>query len=200
MSEFGIISNGKEGDMLKIELGGGLYPKGDGFVNVDLLDFKSVDEQCDFEKDPLPFKDNSVDEIFSGHCFEHLTSCGHIIREIMRVAKNGCKIEIRTPHPSHDLAMCPAYMPFGGHKAIFSTWWWTDVLTHFAKDWFKDSGRIIIDDFWFHKCDDYDNHPKNLIPQKLKDLFDSEEQFEEFGRTHLRNYITEFSMIGHVEK
>ena len=38
---------------MKIELGGGMHPKGEGFINVDLLDISSVDVCCNFEKDKL---------------------------------------------------------------------------------------------------------------------------------------------------
>ena len=180
---------------MKLDLGGGIYPK-KGFTNVDSF---SGDVKCDFNIDSLPFEDNSIDEIYSSHCFEHLSGMGHILREIIRVCKNGARVEIRTPHPGHDLGMCPAYMPFEGHKGIFSEWWWKDCLVHFHKDW-SDKGKIIIDSFWHHKSEEYSNHPKNLIPKKFKDLFDNEKQFGEFSKTYLRNYIQEFAMIGHIEK
>ena len=45
---------------MKLEIGGGNTPRGEGFVNLDCL--PCADIAIDLEKDPLPFADDSVDQ------------------------------------------------------------------------------------------------------------------------------------------
>lgn len=89
---------------MKIELGGGKTPKGDGFVNVDILD--CADIQHDLESGPLPFEDDSVDELYSAHCFEHLKHPFNAFKEVVRVCKMGAQVELRFPHWNHSMALC----------------------------------------------------------------------------------------------
>lgn len=90
--------------MLKIELGGGKTPRGDGFVNVDIL--PCADVRLDLDRDPLPWDDGTVDEVYSAHCFEHLAGHKHVLREVVRVCRVGARVEFRFPHWIHPMAMC----------------------------------------------------------------------------------------------
>lgn len=89
-------------DGIKLELGGGTKPRGEGFRNVDL------DPAADVVHDlrtPLPFPDDSVSEVYSSHCLEHIPDPMVLLREIARVGRVGCAVEIRCPFPISDLAM-----------------------------------------------------------------------------------------------
>lgn len=93
---------------MKIELGGGTNPKGEGFVNYDII--QEAEVVCDFNKFPFPLEDDSVDEVYSSHCLEHLENPLKVFEEIIRICKIGAKVEIRVPHWNHALAMSPGHL------------------------------------------------------------------------------------------
>ena len=50
-------------------------------------------EQCDLEKDPIPFSDNTFDVVFCKSVLEHIKNYGHVVTEMWRVLKpNGLMI------------------------------------------------------------------------------------------------------------
>ena len=78
----------------------------DGWVNVDKYNTFKVDIVHDLESIPYPFEDDSVDEILLSHVLEHLgqnpNTFNDIIKELYRICKNNCVINISVPHPRHD--------------------------------------------------------------------------------------------------
>ena len=82
---------------IKIDLGSGGYPKGDGFVTVD---FDGNSEISWDLKRGIPLPDGSVSELFTSHFLEHLnmTDLHYVLMEIFRVCQNGAKVEIKVPH------------------------------------------------------------------------------------------------------
>lgn len=110
---------------IKLELGGGSKPRA-GFVNVDLC--HGADIQFDlealrrfrpeqgklgcpdvYEKITLPIADDSVSEVYTSHCLEHVQNLDGVLWELSRVCHNGATIEIHVPHYLHPDAMCPAH-------------------------------------------------------------------------------------------
>jgi hypothetical protein len=81
----------------KIELGGGTTPRGQGFVNVDRMQHPLVDVVLDLERDPLPFEDDSVDEVYCAHALEYFDYL-HALHEIARVSRVGAKVTIIAAH------------------------------------------------------------------------------------------------------
>lgn len=141
---------------LKIELGGGPTPR-EGFMNVDVV------EQADIRHDlnvlPWPIADESVDEVYSSHCLEHLNypadgefGIRAFVREIARICKVGAPVEIRVPDAISEMAMCP------GHRAVISI----NTMRHIdhifpEKHWSGSARRLKLlriepgcDDYWFH--------------------------------------------------
>jgi SAM-dependent methyltransferase len=84
---------------LRIDVGCGARKKR-GFLGIDYMLAPNVDYVVDLEKSPLPFKDNSVSEVWSNHFLEHLTIDGicKVMEEIHRVCKPWAYVEIRVPH------------------------------------------------------------------------------------------------------
>lgn len=80
---------------MKIDIGGGHNPKA-GFKSVDLI--KDADYVCNIEKEKLPFEDESVEEIYSHHTFEHISNIIHLMNECWRVLKWNGRLEIIVPH------------------------------------------------------------------------------------------------------
>lgn len=105
---------------VKVELGGGVNPKGDGYTNIDqrpgadvvmnLQDVAKGDAK-------LPYEDDTVDAVYAAHVIEHLSPCIGLLHEICRMCKPGAEVEIRVPHWLHSYAMADSLdAAFGGHR------------------------------------------------------------------------------------
>lgn len=83
---------------LRLNIGCG-YRARDGWVNIDLTSFSDANLVWDI-KDGLPFKNDSVDEVYASHIMEHITAeeVIRLMREIWRVCKDRAVVEIRVPH------------------------------------------------------------------------------------------------------
>jgi len=86
-----------------IDIGCGKVPR-EGFIGIDSIDFGQK-HVLDVRKG-LPFKPNSVDEVYSSHFVEHLTGAERIkfFNELYRVMKVGAVATIITPNWSHACA------------------------------------------------------------------------------------------------
>ena len=81
---------------MKLNLGCG--PKRiPGYVGVDKEERVKPDLIADFEEG-LPFKTDSVDQIYASHLLEHITNFNPLMEEIFRVCKPGARVEIRAPY------------------------------------------------------------------------------------------------------
>lgn len=91
---------------MKLDIGGGNNPK-TGFINLDML--SSADITHDLNQLPWPIADDSVDQVYTSHCIEHIANLFDFIREIGRICKRGASVEIRCPDPLSEMAMCPGH-------------------------------------------------------------------------------------------
>lgn len=83
---------------MKINIGSG-YKRYDGFVNVDSDPRTGAEYIAELGKDPLPFEDNSVDEVKAYHVLEHIgEGYFYLLQEIYRVCKDTAIIDIQVPH------------------------------------------------------------------------------------------------------
>jgi ubiquinone/menaquinone biosynthesis C-methylase UbiE len=80
--------------MKKLNIGCGNVKK-EGFINIDISKTVEPDMVVNVEKG-LPFKDNTFDYIYSSNVLEEIRpqSWDFVLREINRVAKNGCVLEL----------------------------------------------------------------------------------------------------------
>lgn len=80
---------------LKLNLGAGAtyIP---GFRNIDIASWAEI--SLDLNVEPLPFKDNSVDCVFTYHLLEHLDHYLFALGEIHRVLKHGGRLLIGVPY------------------------------------------------------------------------------------------------------
>lgn len=77
----------------------------DGWTNLDCVALPGVDVVADLETcatTPLPFPDDSVDEIFGSHVVEHVRNILPLMQELWRVAKPGATMTLRVPHGASD--------------------------------------------------------------------------------------------------
>lgn len=111
---------------MKLELGGGShFARGDGWVNMDQC--KEADIVQDLNVTPWPIADDTVDEIYSSHCIEHVIDPHSFLRECARIGKIGCVVEIRCPYTYSDMAMT------AGHIHVFSHQQARNMEFHFPK-------------------------------------------------------------------
>jgi len=133
---------------MKLEIGGGVRSRGEGWVNLDILDMADVVH--DLNVLPWPFADESADEVYSSHCIEHVKSQIDFVRECARIGKVGAKVEIRCPDSHGEMAMCH------GHLGVVSI----DSVRHFAifpeMHWAGCARKLTLtqiepgcDDYWF---------------------------------------------------
>jgi SAM-dependent methyltransferase len=87
---------------LKVNLGCGRVVR-KGFVGIDMYDFgqKYV---MDFETDPLPFADSTVDHMVASHVLEHIHNLIPLMNEIWRVLKPGAELAVAVPVFPHEEA------------------------------------------------------------------------------------------------
>ena len=93
-------------ELIKLNLGCGEDHK-PGYVNVDK--FGNPNIQLDLETFPWPWENNTVQEIMMIHILEHLGKTSEIylriIQELYRICVKDARIDIRVPHPRHDIFM-----------------------------------------------------------------------------------------------
>lgn len=120
---------------MKIELGGGTFPRGDGFFNVDQCDGADIKHNLDWL--PWPIEADSVDEVYSSHCLEHLKHPSTAIVEVSRICKIGATVILRMPDPMSEGAMVH------GHRGTIGEVWFRNVLEHFPLPDFAKLGKTL---------------------------------------------------------
>lgn len=139
---------------MKLEIGGGKFARGDGWVSIDID--PAADVRHDLNVTPWPFEDNSVDEVCSSHCLEHIDCPFSFLNQIVRICKIGAPVEIRVPHPSSHLAMT------AGHKHVFSPMQAINVDRHFPEMFWKEAKRL--------KLQRIDYGPTEMLAEARADL------------------------------
>jgi len=76
-----------------------------GYINVDINPLDDSVLQCDFEKDKLPFDDNSIDELQAIDVLEHINNLIPFLNECYRVLKDSGKFYIEVPKFPSDAAI-----------------------------------------------------------------------------------------------
>jgi len=68
-----------------------------GFINLDIAPINGVDVVHNIEGNPLPFENDTFDEVLCQDILEHLEYIP-VLKEIHRILKKGGKLKIRVPH------------------------------------------------------------------------------------------------------
>lgn len=117
--------------MLKLDVGCGQNKK-KGFTGIDIISVEGVDFVLDITKDKLQLQDNTVDEIFSNHFFEHIDSPKEALEELIRVSVEGATFEIWTPYLKSDEAFLL------GHRHFYNETIWRHICIEYPHFWLKD--------------------------------------------------------------
>jgi len=75
-----------------------------GWINLDFIKNDGVDVIHDLNEYPLPFEDNTFDEVIAINLMEHLDKPANFVKELWRISKPNAKVEIETPHFSSAVA------------------------------------------------------------------------------------------------
>ncbi len=70
-----------------------------GTLGVDLVPLPGVDVAADLNTG-LPFKDSSVDEIYTSHTLEHVQDFTGVMEELWRICRPNALVHIWVPHAS----------------------------------------------------------------------------------------------------
>lgn len=100
--------------MVNLDIGCGTAKK-EGFMGLDRAPLPGVDIVADLDKDGLPLRSCSVDEVYSNHVMEHMDDLKAVMEEMHRVLKPGGRAVLRVPH-------CFSSIAFGDstHKRFFT--------------------------------------------------------------------------------
>lgn len=92
------IAKFNKGTKKRLEICGGIRPLNHEAINVDILDYPTVDVVADIIK-PLPFEDSSIDHIVSVATLEHfnINDLKTVLNNFFRVLKPGGVLEIGVP-------------------------------------------------------------------------------------------------------
>jgi SAM-dependent methyltransferase len=130
------MTNKDHSSLRKLNLGCGKDIR-EGWVNLDISPIPGVDIVHNIEKLPLPFPDNSFDEILCHDILEHIHYIP-VLRDIYRILAPGGILQVRIPHfTSKNNAVDPT------HIRTFSV----ETLDFFVVDTYtrKRAGHYMFD-------------------------------------------------------
>lgn len=87
-------------NQITLNLGCGNTKKPDE-IGVDIIKTDAADIICNLDKYPLPFSSDSIDRIYSNHCFEHINDLVALMTEVHRILKPGGILDFTVPHVSN---------------------------------------------------------------------------------------------------
>lgn len=100
-----------------------------GFIGIDSNPECHPDRVLDLSRDRLPFRDSSVDEVYSRYAFEYVRDLPHLIRELYRVSRNGAVWNIYVHHWSIIIGKPP------GSRNYFDETFFNNVCEKSLKYW-----------------------------------------------------------------
>jgi ubiquinone/menaquinone biosynthesis C-methylase UbiE len=109
-----VLANIKNLKRITLELGCGDRKRIPDAVCIDIIDYDCVDIVGDVCEVLKMFPKQSIDAVFSYHCFEHIENLNLLMNELARVTKHGALIEVVTPHFSN-----PYFYSDYTHKNLF---------------------------------------------------------------------------------
>lgn len=117
----------------------------EGWINLDRVPLPGVDVVHDLSVLPLPFSDQSLDEILCQDVLEHVEYIA-LLRDIHRILRKGGKLFVRVPHfTSKDAFSDPT------HKKVFTSLTFRYFTDEHMRSYYFDfrfarfSARILFD-------------------------------------------------------
>jgi len=109
-------------------------------LNVDAYPNCEPDLIWDLNLIPLPFKDNSIDQIYASHIFEHIKEWWPLFLDCARILKVLGLLEIRVPDESSNTALT-----YRDHHRVFSlvSFHGVQESTHGTSAWAKTEENMV---------------------------------------------------------
>jgi len=104
---------------MKINLGAGKSYR-EGYISVDKVQLPHIDRVCRAEELTKYFKENSVDEIYSRCCLEHVDDIDEAIWSMWSITKSGGSWEIIVPY-THSYSAFDINHNYQFHHRSFDT-------------------------------------------------------------------------------
>lgn len=115
----------ESGGRVNLELGCGNRKRHADSIGIDRLEYDAVDIVGDIESTLARFPEQSVDRVYSHHCFEHLDSLDRIMDQLARAMKPKGALHVEVPHFSN-----PYYYSDHTHRQPFGLY----SFSYLAKD------------------------------------------------------------------
>lgn len=123
----------------------------DGWVNLDFVEGPGVDVLTNLDDcaaTPLPFADDTFDEIYASHLIEHIKNPLPMLQELHRVSANGAKAIFRCPHGANDDAFedpthFRQYFPKSFMYFSQPAYWRADY--GYRGDWQVEAVQLVVD-------------------------------------------------------
>lgn len=161
---------------VRLDIGCG-EAKQKGFIGIDKRKMPGVDIVLNLDRECLPFKDASVDEIYTSHCLEHLNDFERIMLEFSRVLKPSGKLKIIVPFYSSPVAFEPT------HKLFFNP---------YSINFFTDDRSTFAYNKPYFRCVREPYLRFNYFKDKKDSIF---KPFEFFANNFLKIYLFSFAFI-----
>lgn len=174
------MAKAKSPKLVKIDLGCGPN-KQEGHIGLDRIKFPGVDKVCDLGSAKWPFQDASVDEAYTSHTVEHLTSIErvHFVNQLYRVLKPGSKCTLIVPH----WASSRAYGDPTHQWPPMGEFW----FYYLSKEWRKDNAPHTDVKHWKQgfQCDFEATWGYGMSPA----LSSRNVEFQQFAMNHYREAV-----------
>lgn len=104
----------QSGKLLRLDIGCGPCPE-KGFYGVDFVELPGVAIYADLNEGLAPIPDNSVSDVVSSHCMEHISNFVPLMKHIHRIVVPNGTIRITVPHYSNPFGYSdPTHVRFFG--------------------------------------------------------------------------------------
>ena len=152
-----------------------------GWTNLDAMPLPGVDVVADLGRcadTPLPFADNTFDELLLSHVIEHIDATLPLLQECWRVAKPGAVAVVRVPHGASDDAWeDPTHVRpyFLGSFHYFSQPHYHRADYGYRGDWLARRHTVVIrrkgrEDWTAQRVLEAERKERNLIEEIIVEL------------------------------
>ena len=152
-----------------------------GWTNLDAMPLPGVDVVADLERcadTPLPFANDTFDELLLSHVIEHIEATLPLMQECWRIAKPGALAIVRVPHGSSDNAWeDPTHVRpyFLGSFNYFTQPFYHQADYGYRGDWLPRRHTVVVrrkgrEDWTAQQVMEAERRERNIIEEIIVEL------------------------------